>query len=56
MKYLVCPPCGSVLEGKNEDELVRATQDHAKEKHGYSPSREEIAQAMTSDPPQAAGG
>lgn len=52
MKYLICPPCGNVLEGNNEDDLVRATQAHAKEKHGYEAPREEILRAMTSEPPQ----
>jgi predicted small metal-binding protein len=52
MKYLTCPPCGSVLEGKTEEELIRVTQAHAKQKHGYEAPRDEILRAMTSERPK----
>lgn len=55
MKYLICPPCGSVLEGNDEDDLVRVTQAHAKEKHGYDAPRDEIVRSMTSEQPKPAG-
>lgn len=47
MKYVVCPPCGTVIEGKTDDEVVRVTQEHAKEKHAYDLPREEILEAIT---------
>lgn len=56
MKYVICPPCGSVLEAKDEDELVRLTQAHAKEKHGYDAPRDEIVRTITSERPGPAGG
>jgi predicted small metal-binding protein len=49
-KYVVCPPCGSVFEGKTEDEVVRITQEHAKEKHAYDLPREEILDSITTQP------
>lgn len=49
MKYVVCPPCGTVFEGTTEDEVVRTAQEHAKEKHAYDLPREEILEAMTSE-------
>jgi predicted small metal-binding protein len=52
-KYVVCPPCGTVFEEENEEELVRVTQSHSKEKHGYNPPRDEILGAITSTPPSA---
>jgi len=52
-KYVVCTPCGTVFEGETEDDVVRVTQSHAKEKHGYSPPRDEILDSITSTPPQA---
>jgi predicted small metal-binding protein len=50
MKYVLCPPCGTVFEGTTEDEVVRLTQEHAKEKHSYAIPREEIVEAMTTEP------
>jgi uncharacterized protein DUF1059 len=55
MKYVVCPPCGSVFEGETEQDVILTTQLHAKEKHEYVPPREEILQAMSSSPPQSTG-
>jgi predicted small metal-binding protein len=51
MKYVLCPPCGSVFEKETEEELVRWTQLHAKDKHGYAPPAEEILRAITTTPP-----
>jgi predicted small metal-binding protein len=53
MKYVVCPPCGTVFEGESEQDVMRTAQEHAKEKHDYSLPREEILNAMTSSPPQS---
>jgi predicted small metal-binding protein len=54
MKYVVCPPCGTVLEGQTEQDVIRTTQLHAKEKHDYVIPREEILNAMSSTPPHSA--
>jgi predicted small metal-binding protein len=53
MKYVVCPPCGTVFEGETEQDVIRTTQLHAKEKHDYAIPREEILSAMKSTPPQS---
>lgn len=53
MKYVVCPPCGSVFEGETEQDVIRTTQLHAKEKHEYVLPLEEIRSSMTSTPPQS---
>jgi predicted small metal-binding protein len=55
MKYVVCPPCGTVFEGETEQEVIRTTQLHAKEKHDYVPPREEILNAMISSSPPSGG-
>jgi len=52
MKYVLCPPCGTVLEAETEQEAISTTQQHAKEKHDYVPPREEILAAMSTTPPQ----
>jgi hypothetical protein len=51
MKYVVCPPCGTVFEGETEQDVIHMTQLHAKEKHDYVPPREEILSTMSSSPP-----
>lgn len=51
MKYVLCLPCGTVCEGKTEEEAVRVTQAHAKKEHDYVPPREEILKAMLDDVP-----
>lgn len=50
-KYVVCPPCGTLFEAETEDELVRVTQQHSTQKHGYTPPRDEVLDVMTSAPP-----
>ncbi len=52
-KYVLCPPCGTMFEEENEEELVRVTQAHAKEKHGYSPTRDDVLATITSAPSQS---
>jgi predicted small metal-binding protein len=40
--HLNCP-CGEVIKGENEDELVANTQEHLKQNHpGHEYSRDEI--------------
>lgn len=42
MKHLSCP-CGEMITGEDDDELVEKTQAHLKENHpGHEYSREEI--------------
>jgi predicted small metal-binding protein len=53
MKYVVCPPCGTVFEGETEQDVIRTTQLHAKEKHDYVPPREEILSSISSTPPES---
>lgn len=33
--------CGTSVRGKNEDELVKNAQEHAKNKHGVTVTREQ---------------
>ena len=40
-KVINCP-CGWTTSSEDDDELVRQVQQHAKEVHSMSPSREEI--------------
>jgi predicted small metal-binding protein len=35
-------PCGWSVSADNEEDLIREAQEHAKEVHDLSPSREEI--------------
>lgn len=53
-KYVVCTPCGTVFEAETEDDLVHVTQQHSAQKHAYTPPRDEVLNAMTTDPPQTA--
>lgn len=50
MKYVLCPPCGTVFEGKTEEDVILAAQSHAKEKHDYTLPYEEVRDAMQSGP------
>lgn len=51
MKYVTCPPCGTVFEGETESDVIEATLSHAKEKHDYAIPREEIVTAIATTPP-----
>ena len=42
MQEVVCPPCGTVIRGEDEDHLIAAVQAHAQQSHGHLPTREEI--------------
>lgn len=41
MKKVIQCPCGSVIEGQNDDEVVMKAQEHAKKTHGMELSREQ---------------
>jgi len=41
MKKVIQCPCGSVIEGSSEDEVVSKAQEHAKETHNMELSREQ---------------
>jgi len=42
MKTKITCPCGTFIEGRDEDDLVAKTQAHLEDKHGRSYSRDEI--------------
>ena len=39
MKKVIQCPCGSVIEGQDDDDVVKKAQAHAKATHGMDPSR-----------------
>ena len=41
MKKVIQCPCGAVIEGQSEDEVVKKAQEHAKTTHGMELSREQ---------------
>jgi predicted small metal-binding protein len=41
MQKVIQCPCGSVIEGQNDDEVVKKAQEHAKGTHGMDLSREQ---------------
>jgi predicted small metal-binding protein len=41
MKKVIQCPCGSVIEGQSDDEVVKKAQDHAKTTHNMDLSREQ---------------
>jgi len=41
MKKVIQCPCGSVIEGQSDDDVVRKAQEHAKTTHGMELSREQ---------------
>jgi predicted small metal-binding protein len=41
-KELTCPPCGQVIRGEDDDDLVLNVQRHAKEQHDLDVDREHI--------------
>ena len=40
-KVINCP-CGLSVRAENDDELIRQVQQHAKDVHNMSPTRDEI--------------
>jgi predicted small metal-binding protein len=41
MKKVIQCPCGSVIEGQSDDDVVKKAQEHAKTTHGMDLSREQ---------------
>ena len=41
MKKVIQCPCGSVIEGADDDDVVKKAQEHAKANHGMDLSREQ---------------
>jgi predicted small metal-binding protein len=41
MRKVIQCPCGSVIEGQGDDEVVKKAQEHAKTTHGMDLSREQ---------------
>jgi len=41
MRKVIHCPCGAVIEGQGDDELVKRAQEHAKVTHGMDLSREQ---------------
>jgi predicted small metal-binding protein len=41
MKKVIHCPCGSVIEGSNDEDVVKKAQDHAKTIHNMDLSREQ---------------
>lgn len=41
-RELTCPPCGEVIGGESDDDLVANVQQHAKERHDLDLDREHI--------------
>ena len=41
MKKVIQCPCGSVIEGDTDDDVVKKAQDHAKTTHNMDLSREQ---------------
>ena len=41
MKKVIQCPCGAVIEGESDDDVVRKAQDHAKTTHGMALSRDQ---------------
>jgi len=41
MEKVINCPCGFVLRGKNDDEVVQKAQEHAKSVHGMDLSRQQ---------------
>jgi predicted small metal-binding protein len=41
MKKVIQCPCGSAIEGKDDDDVVQKAQEHAKAIHGMDLTREQ---------------
>jgi len=41
MKKIIQCPCGSVIEGQDDEEVVKKAQEHAKTTHNMDLSREQ---------------
>jgi predicted small metal-binding protein len=41
MKKIIQCPCGSVIEGENDEDVVRRAQEHAKSTHNMDLTKEQ---------------
>jgi predicted small metal-binding protein len=41
MKKIIQCPCGSVIEGNDDEDVVKKAQEHAKSTHGMELSKEQ---------------
>jgi predicted small metal-binding protein len=41
MKKTIQCPCGSVIEGQDDDDVVKKAQEHAKTTHGMNLTKEQ---------------
>ena len=41
MKKVIQCPCGSVIEGQTDEEVVKKAQEHAKSTHGMDLSKDQ---------------
>ena len=41
MEWVIHCDCGTSIKGKNEDEIVKNAQEHAKDKHAVTVTREQ---------------
>jgi predicted small metal-binding protein len=41
-KRVTCPPCGAIIQGETDDDLVAKLQQHSRDEHGMSLSRDQI--------------
>lgn len=41
MNKIIQCPCGSVIEGRDDEDVVRKAQEHAKATHGMDLSKEQ---------------
>jgi predicted small metal-binding protein len=44
-KEVICPPCGEAIRAENDDELVRAVQDHAEREHSTTLTADHILES-----------
>jgi len=42
VQEVVCPPCGTIIRGETEGDLIASVQAHARDSHGHLPTREEV--------------
>ncbi len=47
VKQVTCPPCGAIIHASSDDELVAELQQHTREQHGMSLSRDQVLAMAT---------
>ena len=50
MKKVIQCPCGSIIEGQNDDDVVKKAQEHARTTHGMELSPEQALGALVNTP------